>query len=108
MCLMDTIDGAFMSKAYGWAFGNPVRRIYYNITVTALSVAVAMAIGGVEVLQVASQRLALDGGFWSTVGGIDFSSLGYAIVALFVLTWVAAAIMWRARHIEERWGRFVD
>jgi high-affinity nickel-transport protein len=108
MCLMDTIDGAFMSKAYGWAFGNPVRRIYYNITVTALSVAVALAIGGVEVLQVTSQRLALDGGFWRTIGGIDFSSLGYAIVALFVLTWVAAAIMWRARHIEERWGRFVD
>jgi nickel/cobalt transporter (NiCoT) family protein len=108
MCLMDTIDGAFMSKAYGWAFGNPVRRIYYNITVTGLSVAVALAIGGVEVLQVVSQRLALDGGFWSAVGGIDFGSLGYAIAALFVLTWVAAAVTWRARHIEERWGSFVD
>jgi high-affinity nickel-transport protein len=108
MCLMDTIDGAFMSKAYGWAFGNPVRRIYYNITVTGLSVAVALAIGGLEVLQAVSQRFALEGGFWTTVGGVDFSSLGYAIVALFVLTWVASGVMWRVRHIEERWGRFVD
>jgi nickel/cobalt transporter (NiCoT) family protein len=108
MCLMDTIDGAFMSKAYGWAFGNPVRRIYYNITVTALSVAVALAIGGIEVLQVASQRLALGGGFWTAIGRIDFGSLGYAIVALFVVTWVAAAVLWRAGRIEERWGRLVE
>jgi nickel/cobalt transporter (NiCoT) family protein len=108
MSLMDTIDGAFMSKAYGWAFANPVRRIYYNMTVTGLSVAVALAIGGVEVLQVVSERLRLEGGFWSLIGGIDFGALGYAMVALFVLTWVAAAIVWRTRHIEERWGRFVD
>jgi high-affinity nickel-transport protein len=108
MCLMDTIDGAFMSKAYGWAFGNPVRRIYYNLTVTGLSVAVALAIGGVEVLQVVSKRFDLGGGFWTVVGGIDFSSLGYAMVALFVLTWIASAVLWRARHIEERWSRLVD
>jgi high-affinity nickel-transport protein len=108
MCLMDTIDGAFMSKAYGWAFGNPVRRIYYNITVTGLSVAVALAIGGVEVLQVVTQRFSLQGGFWTTVGRIDFSSLGYAIVALFVLTWIASVVVWRTRHIEERWSRLVE
>ncbi|MEA2428716.1 MAG: nickel/cobalt transporter (NiCoT) family protein [Thermoleophilaceae bacterium] len=108
MCLMDTIDGAFMSKAYGWAFANPVRRIYYNITVTGLSVAVALAIGGVEVLQVLSRRLSLGGGFWDFVGGIDFGSLGYAIVGLFVLTWVGAAVLWRTRRIEQRWGSFVD
>jgi nickel/cobalt transporter (NiCoT) family protein len=108
MCLMDTIDGAFMSKAYGWAFANPVRRIYYNITVTSLSVAVALAIGGVEVLQVVSDRLALEGSFWSFIGGIDFGALGYAMVALFVVTWLAAAVLWRTRRIEERWGRLVD
>jgi nickel/cobalt transporter (NiCoT) family protein len=108
MCLMDTIDGAFMSKAYGWAFANPVRRIYYNMTVTGLSVAVALAIGGIEVLQVVSERFALDGGFWSAVGRVDFGSLGYAMVALFVITWVVAAVTWRAGRIEERWGRFVD
>ena len=108
MCLMDTIDGAFMSRAYGWAFANPVRRIYYNITVTSLSVAVALAIGTVEVLQVVGERLAFDGPFWSFVDGIDFGALGYAMVALFVLTWVAAAALWRFRHVEERWGRLVD
>jgi high-affinity nickel-transport protein len=108
MCLMDTVDGAFMSKAYGWAFANPVRRIYYNITVTALSVAAALGIGTVEVLQVASRRLPLDGSFWSFVGGIDFNTLGYAIVAMFVLTWLVAAVVWRTRHIEERWDRLVD
>jgi high-affinity nickel-transport protein len=108
MCLMDTIDGAFMSKAYGWAFANPVRRIYYNITVTGLSVAVALAIGMVEVLQVLADKLSLQGSFWNLVGGIDFGALGYAIVGLFVVTWVAAAVDWRTRHIEERWGNFVD
>ena len=108
MCLMDTIDGAFMSKAYDWAFANPVRRVYYNITVTGLSVGVALAIGGVELLQVLADRLPLDGGFWSFVDRIDFGALGYAIVALFVLTWVSAALLWRVRRIEERWGRLVD
>ena len=108
MCLMDTIDGAFMSKAYGWAFANPVRRIYYNITVTSLSVGVALAIGGVEVLQVVSKQLSFQGSFWSFLGGLDFGALGYAIVVLFVLTWVVAAVVWRTRHIEERWGSLVD
>jgi high-affinity nickel-transport protein len=108
MCLMDTIDGAFMSKAYGWAFANPVRRVYYNITVTSLSVAVALAIGGIEVLQVASERLALEGGFWTFIGDIDFGALGYAMVALFVLTWLASIVLWRTRRIEERWGSFVE
>jgi nickel/cobalt transporter (NiCoT) family protein len=108
MCLMDTIDGAFMSKAYGWAFSNPVRRIYYNITVTSLSVAVALAIGMVEVLQVVIDRLSLEGGVWSLVGDIDFGSLGYVMVAMFVLTWVVSAVVWRARRIEERWGSLVD
>jgi nickel/cobalt transporter (NiCoT) family protein len=108
MSLMDTIDGAFMSKAYGWAFANPVRRIYYNITVTSLSVGVALAIGTVEILQVAVDRLSLDGGFWTFVGGIDFGALGYAIVAMFVVTWVVAAVVWRTRRIEGRWGRLVD
>jgi nickel/cobalt transporter (NiCoT) family protein len=108
MCLMDTIDGAFMSKAYGWAFGNPVRRIYYNITVTALSVAVALAIGGVEVMQVMAHRFDLRGGFWHAITRIDFGSLGYVIVGLFVITWVVSAVFWRARNIEERWGRLVE
>jgi high-affinity nickel-transport protein len=71
-------------------------------------VAVALAIGMVEVLQVVTDRLSLDGGFWTFVGGIDFGALGYAMVALFVLTWVVAAVLWRTRRIEERWGALVD
>jgi nickel/cobalt transporter (NiCoT) family protein len=108
MSLMDTIDGAFMSKAYDWAFANPVRRVYYNITVTGLSVAVALGIGLVEVLQVVSDRLSLGGGFWDAIGAIDFGALGYAMVALFVVTWAGAVLIWRARGIERRWDAFVE
>jgi high-affinity nickel-transport protein len=107
MCLMDTIDGAFMSQAYGWAFANPIRRIYYNITVTALSVAAALAIGGIEVLQVMSDKLSLRGGFWDWLNALDFGSLGYAIVGLFFVTWAASVVIWKRRRIEERWGALV-
>ena len=93
---MDTADGAFMAHAYGWAFSNPVRKVYYNITVTALSVTVALGIGAVELLQVVARRT------W-----LDFNTLGYGIVGLFVLTWAASAVVWKARRIEERWSVLV-
>jgi high-affinity nickel-transport protein len=108
MCLMDTFDGAFMSQAYGWAFSNPVRRIYYNITVTSLSVAVALVIGVVELLQVASEKLSLRGGAWEWLAALDFGKIGYAIVGLFFVTWAVAVLIWKRRHIEERWGALVD
>jgi nickel/cobalt transporter (NiCoT) family protein len=97
MCLMDTADGAFMSQAYGWAFSNPVRRVYYNITVTSLSVAVALAIGTVELLQVL--------GFLS---GLDFGELGYGVVGLFVVTWAASVLLWKVRRLEERWSTLLE
>ena len=96
MSLMDTADGAFMSHAYRWAFSNPVRKVYYNLTVTSLSVLVALVIGTVELLQVV-------GTGWSWLDALDFSTLGYAIVGLFVLTWATAAIVWKVRRVEERW-----
>ena len=68
MSLMDTADGAFMSQAYGWAFSNPIRKVYYNITVTSLSVAVALLIGTIELMQVMAAKLSLDGGFWAFLG----------------------------------------
>jgi nickel/cobalt transporter (NiCoT) family protein len=108
MCLMDTFDGAFMSQAYGWAFKNPVRRIYYNITVTSLSVAVALVIGGIEVLQVVSDKLSLEGAVWQWLDALDFGKLGYAMVGLFVVTWVGSVVIWKRRHIEERWGALVE
>ena len=108
MCLMDTADGAFMTHAYSWAFGSPIRKIYYNITVTTLSVTVAIAIGTVELLQVVSAKLRLDGGFWGWLDALDFSNLGYGIVGLFVLTWAVSYGIWKVRRIEERWSAFVE
>jgi high-affinity nickel-transport protein len=92
MSLLDTADGAFMSHAYGWAFASPVRELYYNITVTALSVTVALGIGGVELVQLVARAA------W-----LDLNTLGFAVVALFVLTWASSAVIWKARRIEERW-----
>jgi nickel/cobalt transporter (NiCoT) family protein len=93
MSLMDTADGAFMAHAYGWAFASPVRKVYYNLTVTTLSVTVALGIGLIELLQVAARST------W-----LDFNTLGYGMVALFVLTWSVSALIWKTRRIEERWS----
>jgi high-affinity nickel-transport protein len=103
MSLLDTIDGAFMNVAYGWAFAKPVRKIYYNIAVTALSVAVALLIGSIELIAVFSDTLSLSGGIWDFVAGIDLNYVGYAIVGLFVLTWAIAVAVWRFARIEQRW-----
>jgi high-affinity nickel-transport protein len=92
MSLLDTADGVFMSRAYGWAFANPVRKIYYNITVTSLSVAVALAIGMIELLQVTVGRPML-----------DLGKIGYLVLALFVVTWAISLVYWKARRVEERW-----
>jgi high-affinity nickel-transport protein len=104
MSLLDTIDGAFMNFAYGWAFSQPVRKVYYNITITGLSVAVALLVGTVELLSVLADKLRLNGTFWSWVGSIDLNLVGYVIVALFVLTWAVAVAVWRLGRIEERWS----
>jgi high-affinity nickel-transport protein len=104
MSLLDTIDGSFMNFAYGWAFAKPVRKVYYNITVTALSVLVAVAIGGVELLSLLADRLGLVGGFWSFVSSVDLNYVGYGVVGLFVATWLVALAVWRYGRIEEKWG----
>jgi high-affinity nickel-transport protein len=104
MGMMDTLDGAFMTGAYGWAFSNPVRKVYYNITVTSLSIVVALAIGTVELLQVLSARLELSGGFWDWLNGLDFEALGYFVVALFLVMWAGSVSIWKLRRIEDRWG----
>ena len=105
MSLLDTIDGAFMSFAYGWAFAKPVRKVFYNITVTALSVAVALIIGVIELLAVLADRFDLHAGLWGFVGGINLNDVGYGILALFVATWAVALAVWRFGRIEERWAR---
>ncbi|MFF4259244.1 HoxN/HupN/NixA family nickel/cobalt transporter [Streptomyces sp. NPDC001663] len=103
MSLLDTIDGSFMNFAYSWAFSNPVRKVFYNITITGLSVAAALIIGTVELLSIAGEKLSLHGAFWDWVGGIDLNSVGYAVVALFVVTWAAALLIWRYGRLEEKW-----
>ena len=104
MSLLDTLDGAFMNFAYGWAFSQPVRKIYYNITITGLSVAVALIVGTAELLSVLADQLSLSGGLWDVVGHLDLNLLGYLIVGLFVVTWAIALAVWHFGHIEERWA----
>jgi nickel/cobalt transporter (NiCoT) family protein len=104
MSLLDTLDGVFMNFAYGWALSRPIRKVFYNLTVTGLSVAVAVVVGGAELLSVLADELGLRGGIWDRVSNLDLNLLGYAIAALFVLTWVIAVAVWRLGRVEERWS----
>jgi high-affinity nickel-transport protein len=108
MSLMDTADGAFMSKAYSWAFSNPIRKVFYNLTVTALSVFVALFVGMVELSQILVRILNLQGGVFSFITNLDFGVLGFVIVAAFVVTWAAAFTVFKVRRIEERWSELVS
>ena len=103
MSLMDTADGAFMSYAYGWAFSSPVRKVFYNISVTSLSVAVAWMVGGIELLQVLAAKLSLHGGLWRLLESIDLGHLGYIVVALFAAMWLLSLTVWKTARIEQRW-----
>lgn len=104
MSLLDAADGIFMNVAYGWAFAKPVRKVFYNLTITSLSVVVALVIGTQEVVSVLAQRFGITSGPIAWVGGIDFGDLGFVIVGLFVLIWVAALLIWRYGRIEEKWS----
>jgi nickel/cobalt transporter (NiCoT) family protein len=104
MSLLDTIDGSFMNFAYGWAFANPVRKVYYNITITGLSVAVALLIGTVELAGLLGQEFSLGGPFWTWVESLNINTLGFFIVGLFAATWALAMVVWRAFRIEQRFG----
>jgi high-affinity nickel-transport protein len=104
MSLMDTTDGVFMTTAYDWAFSNPVRKIFYNLTVTSLSVIVALFIGIIELVQVLSPELGLNGGIWKWLQTWDFGSMGYVVVGLFVLTWAISFGIWKFGKVEERFS----
>ncbi len=108
MSLLDTIDGTFMNFAYGWAFSKPVRKVYYNLVITGLSVAVALIIGSIELLGLLAEELSLSGGFWDWIAGIDLNAMGFVIVGMFVVTWMVALLIWRIARIEERWAVPVD
>jgi high-affinity nickel-transport protein len=104
MSLLDSIDGAFMNFAYGWALSKPVRKLFYNITITWLSVVVALVIGTIELMSVLADRLSLTGPPWGFVSGLDLNYVGYAIFGVFALTWIVAVTVWRVGRIEEKWS----
>ena len=103
MSLLDSIDGCFMNFAYDWAFSKPVRKVFYNITITGLSVAVALIIGTIELVSIAVEKLDITSGPLAAIGSLDLNYVGYAIVGLFVVTWLTALAVWRFGRIEERW-----
>jgi high-affinity nickel-transport protein len=104
MCLADTVDGVFMNVAYGWAFARPVRKVFYNLTITSISVAVALIIGTVELVTVLADRAHITSGPIAAIAGIPLDYAGYGIVGLFVVSWVLALAVWRIGRIEERWS----
>jgi high-affinity nickel-transport protein len=107
MTLMDTTDGLFMNLAYGWAFFNPVRRVYYNLAITGLSVAICLFIGAIETLSLFPAEikgLSHDHGFWGFMYNFNINTAGFVIVGMFIVTWLAAVLIWRFGRIEEKWS----
>ncbi len=105
MTLMDTLDGVFMNFAYSWAFFNPVRKVYYNLAITCLSVAICFFIGTIEVLGLLPTEInGLHGAFWNWTVALDINKAGFVIVGMFIVTWVGALAFWRFGHVEERWS----
>ncbi|MCA0293786.1 MAG: HoxN/HupN/NixA family nickel/cobalt transporter [Actinobacteria bacterium] len=104
MCLLDTVDGVVMTRAYGWADVRPVRKVYYNLTVTGLSVVVALVIGGIELLGVLADRLGITTGPLAAIASLDLGAVGYLVVVLFLAAWAVAVVVWRLARIEERWS----
>ena len=103
MSLFDTADGCFMNFAYDWAFARPVRKVYYNLTITGLSVFVAFFIATIEVAGLVGQEAHLGGGFWAAMAGFNINKAGFVIVGVFVVTWAIALAIWRFGRIEQRW-----
>jgi nickel/cobalt transporter (NiCoT) family protein len=104
MSLLDSIDGCFMNFAYGWAFSKPVRKVYYNLTITGLSVAVALIIGTLELGSIVTEKSGITTGPLAALAGVDLNAVGYGIVALFAVTWVGALLVWKYGRIEEKWS----
>jgi high-affinity nickel-transport protein len=103
MVLFDTLDGCFMNFAYGWAFARPVRKVYYNLVITGLSIAVAFLIGTIEIIGLLGSELHLHGGFWDLMASFDINKAGFVIAALFVVVWGVAIAAWKLGNVERRW-----
>ena len=103
MSLIDTTDGVMMLGAYDWAFVKPMRKLYYNMTITLVSVAVAVLIGGIEALGLLADKLALTGGLWDAVGALNdnFNNLGFAIIGIFLAAWAVSYVVYKAKGLDE-------
>jgi len=108
MSLMDTADGVFMTHAYHWAFTNPIRKLYYNVSITGIAVTAALLIGLIELGQVFSSHVQLHGVFWTWLQSVQFGDLGYALAALFAGAWIVSYGVWKVFRIEERWRAAPD
>jgi high-affinity nickel-transport protein len=104
MCLMDTVDGVFMNAAYGWAFARPVRKVFYNLTITTISVVVALVIGTIELIGVLADRFSIQSGPLAAIADINLDYAGYAIVGLFFVAWALALAIWHFGNVEQRWS----
>lgn len=104
MALFDTVDGVLMAGVYGWAFGSPVRKVFYNLAVTSLSVTVALAIGTIELVGVLVQQMHIASGPLAAIAGVSLDRAGYVIVGMFLIAWALAAFIWRVGKIEARWS----
>jgi high-affinity nickel-transport protein len=104
MMLFDTLDGHFMNFAYGWAFARPVRKVYYNLVITGLSIGAAFIIGTIELLGVLTTELHLQGTFWDFMANFNINVAGFCIAALFVIIWAIAIAYWRYGKVEQRWS----
>jgi len=102
MSLMDTTDSVLMTGAYGWAFVNPIRKLWYNLTITAASVVVALFIGGLEACGLIGDKLGLEGGFWGVIGDLNdnLANFGYAVVGIFIASWIISTVIYRAKGYD--------
>lgn len=103
MCLLDTTDSILMLGAYGWAFVKPVRKLYYNMNITLVSVLVALVVGGIEVLSIIGGQLNLGGAFWDNVGNLsnNFGTIGYVIIGIFILSWLISTAIYKVKKYDD-------
>jgi high-affinity nickel-transport protein len=103
MMLFDTLDGTFMNFAYGWAFAKPVRKVYYNLVITGLSIGAAFIVGTIEILGIVTTEADLHGAFWDAMANFNINVAGFCIAGLFIGVWAVALIYWRVGKVEDRW-----
>jgi high-affinity nickel-transport protein len=103
MMLFDTLDGCFMNFAYGWAFARPVRKVYYNLVITGLSIGAAFIVGTIEILGILTTEAHLHGGFWDVMANFNINVAGFCIAGLFIVVWAIALTYWRVGNVEARW-----